>query len=472
MRKRIAAINTALVALLLLVGTEARAYTYYDIFDLKSGCFKTCVDSSGGLFASGEVNGSLEIWYVNENSVKPFSFYTDGLKIESFSGCGSMAAAVLSGTEVWSGNRLISQLQVLTYDFNTNSSDVNTISAEISGENGFALGKNGYYIIQHDLKTIQYYSLGGRLQYSIYSDCPVYQLIYDNAEGKLYTAYDGGMYVLNGRELCDIGGISTPVTLSGKAAVTGNDGRVYSLSSGKLHYMCDIPSGKSAAVIGNKIYYSSGSVLYGQTSSGKIVQKTDIGDYIETVLLCGSKAAVISSSGELSLVAPSEMTNIKPESNSRPSSSGSGAQGNGSKNDSQGNLNGYSGSITSSVYTIDNSSMTISGIKHGTTIASFKSNIKYGGYKVSFKNHSGNSKTSGNVGTGFTVKFSGADEKSYTLIVPGDLTGEGNVNSRDVNLYMSCLCGETELAFPFAEAFDINSDSQNDTIDMLIASRQ
>lgn len=471
MKKRLAAVSIALIALLLFVGIDARAYTYYDISALKANGFKTCPDSSGGMFLSGETDGSLEMWYVTANSVKTFSFYEDGLKNEAFSGCGSMAAAVFSGTEVWSGNQRLSQLQVLTYNFSTNSSDVNTISADINGEDGFALGKNGYYIIQSDLKTVKYYSLSGRLQYNIYSDHPLYQLIYDSAESKLYAAYDGGMFVLNGKNFYDMGEISTPVTLSGKAAVTGSDGGIYSLSGSKLRYMCSIPSGTSSAIIGSKIYYSSGSVLYGQTNSGELVQKLDVGVYIENIFVCGSKAAVISSSGELSVVAPSEMTVIKTSSDSPQSSGGSIPQSNGSQTNSQGDFNGYSGSITSSIYTIDNSNMTISGIANGTTIAAFKSNIKYGSYKVSFKTYDGNSKTSGNVGTGFTVKFSGSDEKRYTLIVPGDLTGEGNVNSRDVKLYMSYLCGETELAFPFTEAFDINGDNQNDTLDLLIASK-
>lgn len=116
--------------------------------------------------------------------------------------------------------------------------------------------------------------------------------------------------------------------------------------------------------------------------------------------------------------------------------------------------------------------MTINGIKSPTTIAKFKQNINYEGYKASFISYSGSSKTSGNVGTGFKANFSGEDYKSYTLIVPGDITGEGNINSRDVRLYMEVLCSVQQLQGAYLQASDINGDGICDTLDLLIAARQ
>lgn len=468
-KKRIAAVNIVILIALVFLNVNVQAYTYYDISALKSSDgFKSCVDSSDGMYFAGEVDGNLEMWYVSSGNAVSFSFFTDGLKNEAFSGCGSMVAAIFGGTDVRQNGVILSRLQILTYDFDTNTADMNTISATICGENGFALGKNCYYIIQNDLKTISSYSLSGKLQFSVYSERPVYQLIYDSASATLYVAYDGGMYLLKEKTLYDLGELATPISLAGKATISSSDGGVYSVSSAGLRYMCSVPTGSKAVVVRNRIYYSDGSVLYGQTSSGEVVCRFDAGFYIEDIFICSTKIAAVNAEGKLSVIDTGEMTVVQKETEPGTNNSNtSSIPNNQSSNVAQGTRE-----ISSSVYSIDNSRMTISGIKPGTTLAAFKSNMNYNGYKVSFRNYNGNSRTSGNVGTGFTATFSGEDERSYTLIVSGDLTGEGNINSLDVKQYMSFLCGKTELLSPFMAAFDINGDGINDTLDLLIAAKQ
>lgn len=474
MKKRIAAVNIVIIITILFLSVNVSAYTYYDISRLMSSDeLKSCVDSSMGLYVAGKVGNDFEMWHISASGARSCSFFTDGLKNEAFSGCNGTVAAVFSKSSV-SGN---SQLQVFTHNFNTDKTEIFSISSTIGGENGFALGKNCWYVVQNDLRTIRMYSLSGKFQYSVYSENYIYQLIYDNASSTLYAAYDGGVCILKENGLYDLGRIATPVTLAGKSTLSSSDGGLYAVKGQALRHICDVPIGNKAVFVGNMAYYSSGSVLYGKKSSGELVSKLDTGEHIQDILPCGSKVSVISSSGILSVIDSDEMapvqkptepnntggaSNTNSTSNSRPPSSDN--QNNGSSSGKRG--------IYSSVYNIDNSKMIISGIKHGTTIAEFKSKMSFNGYKASFKNYKGISKTSGNVGTGFTVRFSGENERSYTLIVSGDLTGEGNINSLDVRQYMRFLCGKTALTSPFMTSFDINGDNMNDTLDLLIAAKQ
>lgn len=75
---------------------------------------------------------------------------------------------------------------------------------------------------------------------------------------------------------------------------------------------------------------------------------------------------------------------------------------------------------------------------------------------------------SGKLGTGMTASY-GNDK--YTIIVLGDLTGEGNVNSKDMEALMKHLTGELILNKIALTAADINSDNFVNTKDLLALSR-
>ncbi|MCQ4021577.1 MULTISPECIES: dockerin type I domain-containing protein [unclassified Ruminococcus] len=463
MKKRIAAVLLAVT--LVLSCFEARAYTYYDVSKLMNADdFRSCADSSGGIFLSAKYGSALEFMYINGSGASGFSFEPDGLTLEAFSGSNGIVGAVLSGTDVSENGVNISQLQILTYDFKKNFNDINTVSATIAGRDSFALGKNEYYILQDDLKTIRAYSLDSVFKFSVRSFRPVDQLLYDSAADCLYVVYSDGIGLLDGDVLYDLGNLQTPVTLCGKSAVISSSGRVYAINGRTIKSLCTVPS-SSCAVIRNMVYYSDGSMIYSMSGSGEVLSYLDTGEYIYQLFPCGTKVGALNDSGELMTVAANEMEPVvkptRPEasSDSKPPESISSE------------LNGKGG-ITSDLYTIDNSAMTVTGIKPQTTIAVFKTNIDYSDYKAVFRNYDGKTRTSGNVGTGFTAEFTGADKKSYTLIVSGDLTGEGNVNSLDVRSYMRCLCGKAQLDFPFKAALDINGDSECDVLDLLVAAKQ
>ena len=135
-------------------------------------------------------------------------------------------------------------------------------------------------------------------------------------------------------------------------------------------------------------------------------------------------------------------------------------------------LNNYDLSVTSSEYSVDNSKKIISDITVGTTVAQLKKKLSYNcDFTLYYK---GKIRKTGNVGTGMTAVFSNdAGEAQYTVIVKGDCTGEGNVNSRDKKAVFDYILGEKSvLNGVYFTAADMNSDLVIDTKDLLLTAKE
>lgn len=106
-----------------------------------------------------------------------------------------------------------------------------------------------------------------------------------------------------------------------------------------------------------------------------------------------------------------------------------------------------------------------------STVREFKENFEEGGYTISsFINYLGKEISgSEKIGTGSTVKLSnGSNTLEYKIIVLSDITGEGNVNTKDKTEFFNYLLGKTELTEEvLREAADLNRDNTVDTLDLL-----
>lgn len=105
-------------------------------------------------------------------------------------------------------------------------------------------------------------------------------------------------------------------------------------------------------------------------------------------------------------------------------------------------------------------------VDKGTTVAKFKNSISYVGFDAIF------SKARGNIGTNNTVTFEKSGKKhTYIFIVLGDLTGEGNANSRDLYAMFGHLLYENPLISPFTISADLNGDNKISNIDLVMLAR-
>lgn len=77
---------------------------------------------------------------------------------------------------------------------------------------------------------------------------------------------------------------------------------------------------------------------------------------------------------------------------------------------------------------------------------------------------------SGKVGTATIVYFENGE--SMTIIIKGELTGEGNINSRDLKAILNHLCRKELLAGSFLIAADMDGDNEVTTKDALYIAKK
>ena len=114
----------------------------------------------------------------------------------------------------------------------------------------------------------------------------------------------------------------------------------------------------------------------------------------------------------------------------------------------------------------------IFGVDQGTTVAALKKELDYSG-ELAFRDYRGRALTSGRIGTGAEVLHypDGSLDGTYTIVVTGDLTGEGNINTSDLTAMVKQLSGEKRLEEAGIYAADINADSAVDIRDLYILHR-
>lgn len=107
-------------------------------------------------------------------------------------------------------------------------------------------------------------------------------------------------------------------------------------------------------------------------------------------------------------------------------------------------------------------------VPQGITFAKLRDLL--GGDKDNFFVYDANGErvTSGQLGTGIQVSF---HSQSYTLIIYGELTSEGNINSRDLKLMMKFITGEETPSDLQFKAADINRDGNITVKDLLLLSK-
>lgn len=125
--------------------------------------------------------------------------------------------------------------------------------------------------------------------------------------------------------------------------------------------------------------------------------------------------------------------------------------------------------IDSDIYDIDRSTNTISNIIPGTTLSQLKSNLNYSG-SITLVSSNGSLINSGKVGTSdiiYLVK-DGQITDSLTIIIYGDLTGDGNITSSDTNILRDYLIGRNTLYKYNNIAANVNHDDTIDNLDLVM----
>lgn len=237
----------------------------------------------------------------------------------------------------------------------------------------------------------------------------------------------------------------------------------------------------SGVINGYYCKYSNGNI-YGYTSSGESELLYRTGFKCKAQMLSyNTRLYILTEYGNLLTVGTNELSYPKTDNNqnfddnrddTNNQNINNGSSQNNIDNNTSNNTQQGMAEFSVNAYYVDSTKNVIWNVPSGTTIASFKNNLTFNGYTLEFYNKENVKKTSGKLGTDFTmiVKNNGSEHKRYTISVKGDLTGEGSVNSNDAKLLSRYIMEDTSLLnFTDAQyaAADVNDDGIINGIDIL-----
>lgn len=297
------------------------------------------------------------------------------------------------------------------------------------------------------------YDFSGRLiqNYSFSQNCID---LFTNSGNSYVRMQDGSVYRLdNNAEYCLTLSQDCEIYNAGAGWIADCDGAIYSLSDGKKAEVV-IKNADYICTDSEKIYYTSGYNAYCRTFASSQIRHCDADEKFEYITVFNGKTAVVNSDFTgFTVAAESEYESFSLDA---PSTSGS------TENPSVFIQNNES---TDLGFIISKSERIIYNINPGTTVSELKRAFDN---TAVITTSSDSSVTSGKIKTGYRLVNDG---KAYALAVRGDLTGEGNVNSRDVTLMMNYFIHSAELSGEYIKAADYNADGNIDNRDLVLISR-
>lgn len=116
----------------------------------------------------------------------------------------------------------------------------------------------------------------------------------------------------------------------------------------------------------------------------------------------------------------------------------------------------------------------LTGIAPATTVTGFQKNFKVENGTITVIASSGNTKASGNIATGDSIVVknnNGEVYKTYTVLILGDMNGDGKITSVDLLAGSRHILGFTALKGAFLQAADIDKNGKITSVDLLAGSR-
>ena len=416
--KRLISLAVAVMLITLLGVCRSRAYNEYNLTDL-AACSSVKSDSNGkgGFVCAFSGNTVFSARLVPDFSAYNFSV---GGRIRSVSQSGSYTYALVFD------DAFTNKYSVYSLNLDNGNVSQNTFVDENFMTNSFSVTDNRIYYIKTDsLKS--------------YVACRDFS---SDKKSKI-TFSDNVNEVFNN---------------NGKSYARLCDGSIYKLSQSSSTYVADTGELKNIYNAGiNRVINEDGFIVslsdnsrdYVSNATAEKTKSVSIPDRATAVVSYKKQCAVLLDNGTVQVFGSAEFEEKKTSGND-----GSNDNHNSSKSDIQPNNSEYLFS-DGIVY----------GIYSGETVADFKN-------KTSAENvykADGTLAKSGKLKTGFTAVI---DSKTYVIAVCGDVTGEGNVNSKDVTLLQKYLCDNAELDGAYLKAADFNLDGEADNRDLVLISRQ
>ena len=333
---------------------------------------------------------------------------------------------------------------------------------------------NIYTTYYPDADSIFKFSKNGKLLSKISTVYTTEQLMFFNK--KIYCICDSRMYCIENNTLKSINSsddLIMPCTYTGNNTVCDYQGKLFELQNNSLNLIADFNADNINCIKTNNYYlYSYQNSIYGNSitnPSVTVYYSFDIN--ISCIYYYNSYIYVGGYSGNQFYVYKITDKELNTNGASQNSDGNSGSNNGGSsKNNDTNNSDNSPLKYSSNTYKFKDGNV-IYNIDNKTSVTEFKKNINCNG-TITLYDKSGNIKTSGNIGTGMTEIFSKGNEKvQFKIAVNGDLTGEGNVNSLDLNKMFNYLLNQISLTDVETVACDLNQDNKITNKDLVLLKR-
>ena len=349
------------------------------------------------------------------------------------------------------------QIVVSVYDIQSDYLDSFSIyGCSLFSDTAVCCDRDRLYIKSHqNSREVKIFSLEG---------IPVKNLILPGDITDMAAGYQNGIYAVVGDELYKLSGgnykyisgssVLPPLSAAGENVLVSKVGEAYVLNGDYIDRVLNVNTNMSSCMIEDTLYISDGDSIYGyDLKSGKTVSYYITKSGCQALCTVNGRILCLDGDSTVSLERSDFIDLVTP----RRDNSNNGAYSDNHNTD-----------ISSDSYSIDNLNYTISNIPNGTSVAAFRSNIQYDGYSLSIYRED-SEKSSGNIGTAMYAVFSkGTTRIEYELSVRGDLTGEGSVNSRDLNFLMDSLIGSADYNGVYTLSADLSGNKVVDIADVVL----
>lgn len=436
--KRLISLLTAVILISCVSICKSRAYEEYNLSDL-ANCFgiKSDSNSRGGYLCAFSGNTVFSARLVPDFS--SYNFTVNG-HIRGVSQSGKYTNALVFD------DAFTNKYSVYSLDTDNGNVRKTSFNDENFRTDSFSVSDNCVYYIKTDSAYVYVacVNLSSDKKTKITFGQNVNEVFNNN--GKSYARLcDGSIYKLSQSSstyVADTGELKN-IYNAGINRVINEDGFIVSLSDNSRNYVSNATE-ENVSVSDGKIYSAVNYRLNLKTSEK--TKSVSIPDRATAVVSYKNQCGVLLDNGTVQVYESSDFDEKKTADNNNHSDS--------SNLDNQAVISDY-------IF----SDGIIYGIYSGETVADFKAKT----FADTVYKSDGSVAKSGKLKTGFTTVM---NSKTYTISVCGDVTGEGNVNSKDVTLLQKHLCGNAKLSGAFLKAADFNLDGKVDNRDLVLISRQ
>ncbi len=351
-----------------------------------------------------------------------------------------------SGKEILIYNIDDRYVNILKY---TNGSIRNSILEDISLKNNCLVSDSSDKIYAVDSSTpsvIITYNQYGDVINRLDAGSDISQLFLGWVSGKPYAVCSDGVVNISDGYVIDCDVPVAPLNFN-KDFSTDSMGCVFEFDDAYGFSKITDTHNSCAAVIDGTVYVANGVKIQQLDSSSNVLAEYVLGKNIDRICASGNRLGVLSNNNVF-LVSAADFSPLKTEHEEKAD---------------DGSSENYD--ISSDTYRLENGM--IMNIPPGTTVAQLRNHLSYGSNAVSFTNHHQQMVTQGQIGTGWTVTFSGnGQSENYQTVIFGDLTGEGNINTLDTREGMDILLGSKSCDEVHFAALDMNFDGQITSCDI------